>query len=159
MATITFADFLNKLQITGNLFVVGYDADTNEEIRMPMSAIISASDNNQNIVAQYSVDGNTWHSNYIAGDKYMRVKVGLADWSDPILLTISAYDIWLSQGNTGSEADFLESLKCKPETMTTKINTGISTGGTITLCQVLNQVDSSKLAVASQQQNAVLKLF
>ena len=31
---------------------------------------------------------------------------------------LSAYEIWLQQGNEGSEADFLESLKGDPYTLT-----------------------------------------
>lgn len=75
---------------------------------------------------QFSVDGETdWHSTQDAtADQFYRFrsKSGSGDWSDPILIPKgvdgedgddgkSAYQIWLDAGNTGTEAQFLASLK------------------------------------------------
>lgn len=75
---------------------------------------------------QFSEDGETdWHSTQDATvDQYFRFrsKSGSGDWSDPILIPKgvdgedgedgkSAYQIWLDNGHTGTEAQFLASLK------------------------------------------------
>ena len=74
---------------------------------------------------QYSADGETWHDTQASGDQYIRIRSASdasAAWSSAIAIPsgapgkdgedgASAYDIWLTNGHEGTEADFLEWLK------------------------------------------------
>lgn len=96
-------------------YLVGYDASGNY-IRISRADLATSVATAVNaavpaITIQYSANGESWHGTYATGDHYLRIKVGSGAWSDPIPLSVSAYDIWLQQGNSGSEADFLASLK------------------------------------------------
>lgn len=94
-------------------YLVGYDADGNY-IRVPKSALFAGEGSQSGLATisvQYSANGNSWHDNYAGGDIFVRIKAGSGAWSDAIRICISAYDIWLSHGNSGSESDFLESLR------------------------------------------------
>lgn len=109
-----FRDFLPKTLLADTDWLVGYDGD-GKYIRVPKSALgigAGASGGGAATVAvQYSANGSSWHDSYAAGDKYIRIKAGSGAWSDAIRICVSAYDIWLQQGNSGSEDDFLKSLK------------------------------------------------
>ncbi|MBR3659069.1 MAG: hypothetical protein IKN61_04075 [Bacteroidaceae bacterium] len=63
---------------------------------------------------QYSSNGSSWHDSYSSGDIYLRIKVGNGEWSSAIRISVSAYDLWRAQGNSGDEEDFLKSLKGEP---------------------------------------------
>lgn len=92
-------------------YLVGYNAD-GEYIRVPKSALPSAAGAAaETIAVQYSANGSSWHDSYTSGDCWMRIKAGSGAWSDAIRICVSAYDIWKSQGNSGTEEDFLASLK------------------------------------------------
>ena len=96
-------------------YLVGYDADGNY-IRINKADLAASVASVANITAptlsvQYSANGSSWHDSYAAGDHYIRIKAGSGTWSDAIRISVSAYDVWLQQGNSGSEGDFLESLR------------------------------------------------
>lgn len=108
-----FSDFTVKRLLSSGDYLVGYDEDGNN-IRISKSDLASAlasSVQAQSVQVQYSSNGNTWHAAYASGDRHMRIKAGSGAWSSAISIAVSAYDIWLSEGNTGTESDFLESLK------------------------------------------------
>jgi len=66
---------------------------------------------NEDGSVQFSIDnGITYDSNVeISGGETVYIKAAEADCG--AVCGASAYDIWLAQGNTGSEQDFLDSLK------------------------------------------------
>ncbi len=100
--------------LKGTDYLVGYDASTGEYIRISkadLASSIAAIAAAQTLAVQYSANGESWHDSYTAGDNYMRIKTGSGAWSGAIRICVSAYDIWLQAGNSGSEADFLASLK------------------------------------------------
>lgn len=100
--------------LKGTDYLVGYDASNGEYIRISkadLASSIAASAAAQTLAVQYSANGESWHDSYTAGDNYMRIKTGSGAWSGAIRICVSAYDIWLQAGNSGSEADFLASLK------------------------------------------------
>ncbi len=109
-----FREFLLRRLLKGTDYLVGYDASTGEYIRISkadLASSIAAIAAAQTLAVQYSANGESWHDSYTAGDNYMRIKTGSGAWSDAIRICVSAYDIWLQAGNSGSEADFLASLK------------------------------------------------
>ena len=109
-----FREFLLRRLLKGTDYLVGYDARTGEYIRISkadLASSIAASAAAQTLAVQYSANGESWHDSYTAGDNYMRIKTGSGAWSGAIRICVSAYDIWLQAGNSGSEADFLASLK------------------------------------------------
>lgn len=109
-----FREFLLRRLLKGTDYLVGYDASNGEYIRISkadLASSIAASAATQTLAVQYSANGESWHDSYTAGDHYTRIKAGSGAWSAAIPLCVSAYDIWRRQGNSGSEADFLESLK------------------------------------------------
>lgn len=100
--------------LKGTDYLVGYDSSNGEYIRISkadLASSIAASAAAQTLAVQYSANGESWHDSYTAGDNYMRIKTGSGAWSGAIRICVSAYDIWLQAGNSGSEADFLASLK------------------------------------------------
>jgi len=100
--------------LKGTDYLVGYDASTGEYIRISkadLASSIAAIAAAQTLAVQYSANGESWHDSYTAGDHYTRIKAGSGAWSGAIRICVSAYDIWLQAGNSGSEADFLASLK------------------------------------------------
>lgn len=115
-----FRDFLAKTLLADTDWLVGYDAD-GKYIRVPKAALgtgagtsgggTGPSGGAATVAVQYSANGSSWHDNYTDGDLYVRIKAGSGAWSGAIRLCVSAYDIWLRKGNSGSEADFLASLK------------------------------------------------
>ena len=97
-------------------YLVGYDADgryirINKADLAASVASAAAGVAASTIEVQYSANGGSWHDNYAAGDHFIRIKAGSGAWSGAIALCVSAYDIWLQQGNSGSEADFIASLR------------------------------------------------
>lgn len=109
-----FREFLLRRLLKGTDYLVGYDASNGEYIRISkadLASSIAASAAAQTLAVQYSANGESWHDSYTAGDNYMRIKTGSGAWSGAIRICVSAYDIWLQAGNSGSEADFLASLK------------------------------------------------
>lgn len=109
-----FREFLLRRLLKGTDYLVGYDASTGEYIRISkadLASSIAAIAAAQTLAVQYSANGESWHDSYTAGDNYMRIKTGSGAWSGAIRICVSAYDIWLQAGNSGSEADFLASLK------------------------------------------------
>lgn len=111
-----FRDFLLKRLLEDTDYLVGYNAD-GEYIRISRSdlaASIAANTAAPTLAVQYSAGGDSWHDSYTAGDHYVRIKAGSGAWNDPVALCVSAYDIWVQQGNSGTEEDFLRSLKGEP---------------------------------------------
>lgn len=110
-----FRDFLLKHLLADSDYLVGYDADGNyiriNKAGLAASVASAADITAPTLTVQYSANGSSWHDSYAAGDHYIRIKAGSGAWSDAIRISVSAYDIWLQQGNSGSEADFLESLR------------------------------------------------
>ncbi len=110
-----FRDFIAKTLLADTDWLVGYD-ENGKYIRVSKSALgigagTSGGGGSATVAVQYSANGSSWHDSYTAGDVYTRYKAGSGAWSDAIRICVSAYDIWLQQGNSGSEADFLDSLK------------------------------------------------
>lgn len=109
-----FSDFIVKTLLADTDWLVGYD-ENGKYIRVPKSALGigagASGGGSATVTVQYSANGSSWHDSYTAGDVYMRIKAGSGAWSGAIRICVSAYDIWLQQGNSGSEADFLDSLK------------------------------------------------
>ncbi len=109
-----FSDFILKTLLADTDWLVGYD-ENGKYIRVPKSALGigagASGGGSATVTVQYSANGSSWHDSYTAGDVYMRIKAGSGAWSGAIRICVSAYDIWLQQGNSGSEADFLDSLK------------------------------------------------
>lgn len=109
-----FRDFVVKTVLADTDWLVGYD-DNGKYIRVPKAALGagagSSGGGSAAVAVQYSANGGSWHDGYTAGDCYMRITAGSGAWSDAVRICVSAYDIWLQQGNSGSEADFLASLK------------------------------------------------
>lgn len=111
-----FRDFLLKRLLASTDYLVGYDEDGNY-IRISKADLASSIASNMTIPTlqvQYSANGESWHDRYTSGDIYLRIKVGSGAWSSTIRISVSAYDIWRNQGNTGDEADFIASLKGEP---------------------------------------------
>ena len=108
-----FRDFLLKTLLADTDYLVGYDADGHyvRISKADLAAQMSAGAIAPSITVQYSVNGESWHDAYVSGDHYLRLKVGSGAWNGPIPLCLSAFDIWRNAGNSGTEADFLESLR------------------------------------------------
>lgn len=108
-----FRDFIAKTLLADTDWLVGYDNDGNyirirrDDLASSLTANITA----PTLMVQYASNGSSWHERYATGDKFLRIKAGGDSWSDAIPLSVSAYDIWLQQGNSGSETDFIASLK------------------------------------------------
>ena len=108
-----FRDFLLKRLLADTDYLVGYDAEGNyiriskEDLAGQLAANVSA----PTLTVQYSANGESWHDAYASGDHYLRLKAGSGAWNGPIPLCVSAFDIWRNEGNSGTEADFLESLR------------------------------------------------
>lgn len=110
-----FREFVPKTLLADTDWLVGYD-ENGKYIRVPKSALgigtgASGSSGSATLAVQYSANGSSWHDSYISGDIYVRIKAGSGAWSGAIRISVSAYDIWRAQGHSGSEADFLDSLK------------------------------------------------
>lgn len=98
-------------------YLVGYDAD-GKYIRISKAdlaqSVAGAAAALVPVVAiQYSADGSNWHDTNTSGDKYFRLKVGSTGGA-ALKAGMSAYDVWKALGNSGSEADFIASLKGEP---------------------------------------------
>lgn len=108
-----FRDFLLKRLLADTDYLVGYDADGNyiRISKVDLAAQMSSGASAPSMTVQYSANGESWHDAYASGDHYMRQKVGSGEWNGPIPLCVSAFDIWRNAGNSGTEADFLESLR------------------------------------------------
>lgn len=141
-----FRDFLLRNLITETDFLVGYDENGNY-IRINKNGLVQslvAEVPVPELVVQYSTNGSAWHNDYVVGDKLMRIKVGSGNWSAPIRICVSAYDIWLAQGNTGSEADFLASLQGADGASASVVRLSELEGYAELLAQVNNTVTNAK---------------
>lgn len=98
-------------------YLVGYDADGKyiriSKTDLAQSVAGAAAASVPTVAIQYSIDGSSWHDTYSPTDKYFRLKVGSTGGA-ALKVGMSAYDVWKAQGNSGSEADFLASLKGEP---------------------------------------------
>ncbi len=149
-----FSDFTVKRLLSSGDYLVGYDEDGNN-IRISKSDLASAlasSVQAQSVQVQYSSNGNTWHSTYASGDRYMRIKAGSGAWSSAISIAVSAYDIWLSEGNVGTKEDFLSSLKGEDGAGVEESDLDISRIGGYTelLSGIGEAISSSKTELVSQ---------
>lgn len=75
-----FLDFTTREEIVVNDYIVGVNSATKEEVKYPISQLLSA------IYVEYSADALAWHDTYNqAADIYMRIKIGTnGDWTDEI---------------------------------------------------------------------------
>ena len=109
-----FRDFLLKRLLADTDYLVGYAADGTyiriSKTDLATSVATAAQGAVPTVTIQYSADGSSWHDTYAAGDIYWRVKVGSTGGAT-LKIGMSAYDVWLAQGHSGSEADFLDWLK------------------------------------------------
>lgn len=149
-----FSDFTVKRLLSSGDYIVGYDEDGNN-IRISKSDLASAlasSVQAQSVQVQYSSNGNTWHSTYASGDRYMRIKAGSGAWSSAISIAVSAYDIWLSEGNVGTKEDFLSSLKGEDGRGVEEADLDITRIGGYTelLSSIGEAISSSKTELVSQ---------
>lgn len=110
-----FRDFLLKHLLVDSDYLVGYNANGDyiriSKADLAASVASAATSTAPTLTAQYSANGDSWHDSYASGDKYIRIKAGSGSWSGAVRISVSAYDIWLQQGNSGDEAAFLASLK------------------------------------------------
>lgn len=111
-------EFVRKRQLTANDCLIGFDesgtafrigiADLKEALGVKTVAA-------EKVTVHYSLDGRTWHTPYMDGDRYMRVKCGSGEWSEAIRISVSAYETWRERnGGKGTEEEFLASLRGKP---------------------------------------------
>ena len=111
-----FRDFLLKHLLADTDYLVGYD-NKGDYIRIgkdDLAASVASNVTVPTLQVQYSSNGSSWHDSYSSGDIYLRIKVGNGEWSSAIRISVSAYDLWRAQGNSGDEEDFLKSLKGEP---------------------------------------------
>lgn len=111
-----FRDFLLKHLLADTDYLVGYD-NKGDYIRISkedLAASVASNVTVPTLQVQYSSNGSSWHDSYSSGDIYLRIKVGSGEWSSAIRISVSAYDLWRAQGNSGDEEDFLKSLKGEP---------------------------------------------
>jgi len=75
-----FLDFTTREEIVVEDYIVGVNSATKEEVKYPISQLLSA------IYVEYSADALAWHNTYNqAADIYMRIKIGTnGDWTDAI---------------------------------------------------------------------------
>lgn len=107
-----FRDFILKHLLADTDYLVGYD-NKGDYIRISkgdLAASLASNVTVPTLQVQYSSNGSSWHDSYSSGDIYLRIKVGSGEWSSTIRISVSAYDIWREQGNTGDEEDFLKSI-------------------------------------------------
>ncbi len=157
---VKFRDFIAKMLLADTDWLVGYDENGNY-IRVPKSALgigtgASGSSGSATLAVQYSANGSSWHNGYTEGDAYMRIKAGSGAWSDAIRICVSAYDIWLQAGNSGSEADFLASLKGEDGDGADLSNLQLQNiGGYVKLLQDVNaSVQNAKDAITQEAAEA-----
>lgn len=79
-----YKEFLEKLKPLSGDYIVGYDKDTLEEIRIPVSSLAVQGSNGAGLQVQYCNDGKSWHYPYQEGDMYMRQRIGIESWTDAI---------------------------------------------------------------------------
>jgi hypothetical protein len=137
-----FRDFLLKRLLASTDYLVGYDEDGNY-IRISKADLASSIASNMTIPTlqvQYSANGESWHDRYTSGDIYLRIKVGSGAWSSTIRISVSAYDIWRTLGNAGTEEDFILSLKGEPGEVDLS---GIQLSNLSGYTELLNNVNAS----------------
>lgn len=74
-----FKDFLLRNSIQNQDYVVGYDGNNGEEIRIKASTFRGADGSSADI--QFSADRETWHYPIAEGDLYIRIRVGAGEWN------------------------------------------------------------------------------
>lgn len=74
-----FKDFLLRNSIQNQDYVVGYDGNNGEEIRIKASTFRGADGSSADI--QFSADSETWHYPIAEGDLYIRIRVGDGEWN------------------------------------------------------------------------------
>ena len=104
---------MRKYLLADTDYLVGYDADGRylRISRADLAASVAANTTAPTLTVQYSANGSSWHSSYLSGDNYVRIKAGSGAWNGPVPLCVSAYDVWKQQGHNGTVDDFLASLK------------------------------------------------
>ena len=80
----TFIDFSLHEQPQETDYLVGYNSQTGEEIRIPIPQISHQGESGKSVEIEYSVNGTSWHFPYLNGDKFMRQRVGSTEWSVPM---------------------------------------------------------------------------
>jgi hypothetical protein len=80
-----FSDFELKSSIS-SLHIVGYDTETQEEIKIPAQALVQPGKPGDSLKVEYSVNGESWHIIHEEDDQYMRQKVGSGEWTNAILI-------------------------------------------------------------------------
>jgi hypothetical protein len=108
-------DFTRKSKLVATDFLIGFDGKGNP-IRVSMSDLATSlgvtTVKAESVQVQYSLNKSSWHTPFVEGDRYMRVKCGSGAWSDAICISVSAYETWKEQnGGSGTKEEFLASLK------------------------------------------------
>lgn len=124
METISFKDFLEKQPATGD-YIVGYDSVTNEEIRILFSALIQTPAPGASVQIQYtgdiSVANPVWHFPFQTGDVYMRQRLGTAEWSSPIQMSLTQQNIEDLAKSIETEID-IDSIKSDIKDLQTNVS-------------------------------------
>lgn len=108
-------DFTKKSKLVATDCLIGFDSKGNL-IRVSMSDLATSlgvtTVKAESVQVQYSLNKSSWHTPFVEGDRYMRVKCGSGAWSDAICISVSAYETWREQnGGKGTAEEFLASLK------------------------------------------------
>lgn len=74
-----FKDFLLRSNISQQDYIVGYDSNTGEEIRIKASSLQGAAGAGADI--QFSIDGSSWHYPIQEQDLFIRIRVGNGEWN------------------------------------------------------------------------------
>jgi hypothetical protein len=88
----SFNQFEEKNNPSAADFIVGYDVETQEEIKIKISDLTAVGADGESVQIQYGSDQENWHFPYQVGDVFMRQRLGTAAWSGAIKMALSDYD-------------------------------------------------------------------
>lgn len=90
METINFTQFSEKSEPSNADYVVGYDSGENKEIKIPVASLYRRGADGESLEVQYSHNGEDWHFPFLKGDRYMRQRIGVSAWGEPIRIAIES---------------------------------------------------------------------
>jgi len=76
-----FLDFILRNVLRPNDYIVGYDGDTGEEIRILAKNIAQKGDAGESVQMQFSQNAESWHYPGMEDDVYIRIRVGNGQWN------------------------------------------------------------------------------
>ncbi|MCK9279228.1 MAG: hypothetical protein M0P71_01180 [Melioribacteraceae bacterium] len=100
-------------------------------------------------MVQYSMDGETWSDDVLSGTRFIRMSVDSGEtYGSAIELSdgASAYDVWLRNGNAGTEQDFLDSLVI--------IGQGITQEQSIAIGNSISHAEDSNIHITIQERES-----